>query len=173
MLKDAIKQMKSGDMSFHDDDAFSPEISLGVPVMIPENYIPDLDTRLNFYRRLARLRKRSEIDELAAEMIDRFGPIPDEIETLFQIVRIKAFARVAGIASLDGGVRGATIRFRNNKFSNPKGLLDFIGKNHRQIKVKDTRIVVLRDWSSDARRLNGALKICADLAKIAKAADAE
>ncbi len=170
MLKDAISSMKSGDLSVYDQDVFSPEISLGVAVMIPENYITDLDTRLSFYRRLARLRKRSEIDELAAEMIDRFGALPNEIETLFQITRIKAFARVAGIQNFDAGSKGAIIRFRNNKFVNPKGLIEFISSEHGRVKVKDTRIIVLRDWSNENRRLSGSLKVVAQLAKIAKEA---
>lgn len=169
MLKDAIAKLKSGDMSLHDDSAeFSPEISLGVAVMIPEDYVTDLDTRLSLYRRLARLRKKTEIEEFAAEMIDRFGPLPKELDTLFQIVRIKAFARFAGISQLDAGPRGATIRFHRNNFANPKGLVEFIASERGQAKVKDTRIIVLREWSSDRMRISGALRLMADLAKIAK-----
>ncbi len=170
MLKDAIAKLKSGDMSLHDDSGeFSPEISLGVAVMIPEDYVTDLDTRLSLYRRLARLRKKTEIEDFAAELIDRFGPLPKELDTLFQIVRIKAFARVAGVSQLDAGPRGATLRFHRNNFANPKGLVDFIASERGQAKVKDTRIIVLRDWSSDRMRISGALRLMADLAKIAKA----
>ena len=169
MLKDAIAKLKAGDLSLHDDNnEFSPEISLGVAVMIPEEYVTDLDTRLSLYRRLARLRKKTEIEDFAAELIDRFGPLPKELDTLFQLVRIKAFARVAGISQLDAGPRGATIRFHRNNFANPKGLVEFISGERGQAKVKDTRIVVLRDWADDRVRIAGALRLMADLAKIAK-----
>ncbi len=169
MLKDAITALKAGDLSLHDrSDQLSPEISLGVAVMIPEDFVSDLDTRLSLYRRLARLRKKDEIDDFTEELIDRFGPLPDEIYTLFKIVRIKAFARVAGISNLDAGARGATIKFFQNRFKNPKGLVEFISNEHGNAKVKDTRIIVFRNWENEQSRIAGALKLVAELAKIAR-----
>ena len=128
MLEDTIARIKSGELqglsSISDD--WSPQLNLGVPVMIPEAYIPDLDIRLGLYRRLSSLQTKVELEGFAAELIDRFGPIPKEVNTLMLIVRIKAMCKRAGIGRLDAGPRGATVQFHNDKFANPAGLVEFL-----------------------------------------------
>ena len=126
MLNEAIAKLRSGDIEMEGDGEWSPRINLGVPVLIPETYVPDLDVRLGLYRRLSSLEKKVEMEGFAAELIDRFGPLPPEVETLMLVVRIKALCKRAGIASLDGGPKGATVQFHNDKFANPAGLVTFI-----------------------------------------------
>ena len=109
-----------------DDGEWSPQINLGVPVLIPEAYVPDLDVRLGLYRRLSSLEKKVELEGFAAELIDRFGPLPSEVDTLMLIVRIKALCKRAGIAKLDGGPKGATVQFHDDKYANPAGLVQFL-----------------------------------------------
>ena len=106
-----------------DDGDWSPQINLGVPVLIPEAYVPDLDVRLGLYRRLSGLERKVEMEGFAAELIDRFGPLPAEVETLMLVVRIKALCKRAGIAKLDGGPKGATVAFHGDKYANPAGLV--------------------------------------------------
>ena len=92
-----------------------------MPVLIPEAYVPDLDVRLGLYRRLSALERKVEMEGFAAELIDRFGPLPAEVETLMLVVRIKALCKRAGIAKLDGGPKGATVQFHNDKYRQPGG----------------------------------------------------
>ncbi|WP_424932292.1 transcription-repair coupling factor [Amaricoccus macauensis] len=167
MLSEAIAKLQSGEVEMADDGEWSPQINLGVPVLIPEPYVPDLDVRLGLYRRLSSLEKRVEMEGFAAELIDRFGPLPGEVDTLLQVVRIKAMCKRAGIAKLDGGPKGATIQFHNDKFANPAGLVEFMHAQKGQAKVKDNKIIVRRDWSDDRAKLQGAFGIARDLAQFA------
>ncbi len=167
MLEEAIAKIRSGEMEglTDDDDQWAPNINLGVSVLIPEAYVPDLDVRLGLYRRLSSLTTKVELEGFAAELIDRFGKLPKEVNTLLLVVRIKAMCKRAGIAKLDGGPKGATIQFHNDKFRNPQGLVEFIQDQKGQAKVKDNKIVVRRDWTSSADKIKGAFAIARDLAE--------
>ncbi len=123
MLEEAIAKIRSGEMEglSEADDQWAPQINLGVPVLIPEDYVPDLDVRLGLYRRLSSLSTKVELEGFAAELIDRFGKLPREVNTLMLVVRIKAMCKRAGIAKMDGGPKGATIQFHNDKFASPSG----------------------------------------------------
>jgi transcription-repair coupling factor (superfamily II helicase) len=168
MLQEAIAKLQSGEVELADEGEWSPQINLGVPVLIPESYVPDLDVRLGLYRRLSSLERKVEMEGFAAELIDRFGPLPAEVETLMLVVRIKALCKRAGIAKLDGGPKGATVQFHNDKYANPAGLVQFLNDQRGTAKVKDNRIVVRRDWEGDKARLAGAFGIARDLAALAK-----
>ncbi len=167
MLEEAIAKIKSGEMEglSETEDQWAPQINLGVPVLIPEDYVPDLDVRLGLYRRLSSLTTKVELEGFAAELIDRFGKLPKEVNTLLLVVRIKAMCKRAGIAKLDGGPKGATIQFHNDKFASPEGLVAFIQDQKGLAKVKDNKIVVRRDWKKDADKIKGAYAIARDLAE--------
>ncbi|MES0824212.1 transcription-repair coupling factor [Ruegeria sp. SCP11] len=167
MLEEAIAKIKAGEMEglSDADDQWAPQINLGVPVLIPEDYVPDLDVRLGLYRRLSSLSTKVELEGFAAELIDRFGKLPKEVNTLMLVVRIKAMCKRAGIAKLDGGPKGATIQFHNDKFASPQGLVEFIQNQRGLAKVKDNKIVVRRDWKKDSDKIKGAFAIARDLAE--------
>ncbi len=167
MLEEAIAKIKAGEMEglSDSDDQWAPQINLGVPVLIPEDYVPDLDVRLGLYRRLSSLSTKVELEGFAAELIDRFGKLPKEVNTLMLVVRIKAMCKRAGIAKLDGGPKGATIQFHNHKFASPQGLVEFIQNQRGLAKVKDNKIVVRRDWKKDSDKIKGAFSIARDLAE--------
>ncbi len=167
MLEEAIAKIKAGEMEglSEADDQWAPQINLGVPVLIPEDYVPDLDVRLGLYRRLSGLSTKVELEGFAAELIDRFGPLPREVNTLMLVVRIKAMCKRAGIAKMDGGPKGATIQFHNDKFASPEGLVQFIQDQRGLAKVKDNKIVVRRDWKKDSDKIKGAFAIARDLAE--------
>ena len=132
MLEEAIAKLRSGEVELADEGEWSPQINLGVPVLIPEAYVPDLDVRLGLYRRLSALERKVEMEGFAAELIDRFGPLPAEVDTLLLVVRIKALCKRAGIARLDGGPKGATVQFHNDKYANPAGLVEFLNDQTRR-----------------------------------------
>ena len=171
MLQDAIAKIRSGEMDglSVNDDQWAPQINLGVPVLIPEDYVPDLDVRLGLYRRLSSLTTKVELEGFAAELIDRFGKLPKEVNTLMLVVRIKAMCKKAGISKLDGGPKGATVQFHNDKFASPEGLVSFIQSQKGQAKVRDNKIVVLREWKTDVEKIKGAFAIARDLAEHAGA----
>jgi transcription-repair coupling factor (superfamily II helicase) len=167
MLEEAIAKIRSGNMEMltEDDGQWAPTINLGVPVLIPADYVPDLDVRLGLYRRLSQLHTKVELEGFAAELIDRFGKLPKEVNTLLLVVRIKAMCKRAGIAKLDGGPKGATIQFHNDKFANPAGLVEFVQNQRGLAKVRDNKIVVRRDWARDSDKIKGAFAIARDLAE--------
>jgi len=170
MLEEAIAKIRSGELEglTEADGQWAPQINLGVPVLIPEDYVPDLDVRLGLYRRLSDLSTKVELEGFAAELIDRFGKLPKEVNTLLLVVRIKAKCKQAHIAKFDAGPRGATIQFHRDKFPNPAGLVAFIEDQKGLAKVKDNKIVVRRDWKRDSDKIKGAFAIARDLAVFAK-----
>jgi len=171
MLEEAIAKLKSGETEgpVETDGQWAPQINLGVPVLIPEAYVPDLDVRLGLYRRLADLTTKMELEAFAAELIDRFGKLPREVNTLIAIMRIKALCRRAGIARLDGGPKGATVQFHLDRFANPRGLVEFLTDQKGLAKVRDNKVVIRRDWSDERERIRGAHAIARDLAVKAEA----
>ena len=167
MLEEAIAKIRSGQTDGLSDtgEQWAPQINLGVPVLIPEDYVPDLDVRLGLYRRLSGLETKVEMEGFAAELIDRFGKLPREVNMLMLVVRIKAMCKRAGIAKLDGGPKGATIQFHEDKFASPEGLVEFIEAQRGLAKLRENKLVVRRDWKADADRIKGAFAIARDLAE--------
>jgi transcription-repair coupling factor (superfamily II helicase) len=174
MLEETIAKIKSGELQglAQVDDGWSPQINLGVPVMIPDAYIPDLDIRLGLYRRLSSLATKVELEGFAAELIDRFGPIPKEVNTLMLIVRIKAMCKRAGISRIDAGPKGATLQFHNDKFANPAGLVEFLREQGPAAKVQGNKVVLMGEMKSEADRIKGAFAIARGLAEKVKAGEA-
>jgi transcription-repair coupling factor (superfamily II helicase) len=167
MLEETIAKIKSGELQGLSsvDDHWAPQINLGVPVMIPETYIPDLDIRLGLYRRLSSLATKVELEGFAAELIDRFGPLPKEVNTLMVIVRIKALCKKAGIARLDVGPKGATVQFHKDKFGNPAGLVEFVKAQGAGARIAGNKIVLVGEMKSEADRIKGAFNVARDLAE--------
>jgi len=143
-------------------------------VLIPEDYVHDLGVRLGLYRRIAGLLDRREIDGFAAELIDRFGALPPEVDNLLEIIAVKRYCREAGIEKLEAGPKGAVIALRENRFANPVGLVDLIQRNAGTLKLRpDHKIVYLRNWEDAKTRLAGVAKLAQALAKIARTAQPE
>ena len=166
MLEETIAKLKSGELTEAGAEGeWSPQINLGVPVMIPENFVPDLDVRLGLYRRLSSLTTKVELEGFAAELIDRFGELPKEVNTLLLVVRIKAMCKRAQISRMDAGPKGATVQFHQDKFPNPAGLVEFLADQRGMAKINGNKVVVRRDWATDAERIKGAFAIARDLAE--------
>lgn len=169
MLEEAVAEAKSaGDIEDQVADKWSPQIDIGIPVLIPNDYVPDLGVRLSLYRRIADLTDRAEIDAFAAEMIDRFGSLPDEVENLLETVAIKRLCLAAGVEKVDAGSKGAVITFRNNEFNNLAGLVEFITSQVGTSKLRpDHKLVFMRSWDDAAARLTGVQYLMKELSDIA------
>jgi transcription-repair coupling factor (superfamily II helicase) len=137
-------------------------------VTIPESYIADLTMRLSLYRRLSALEEEAEIEAMGAEIVDRFGPPPPEVDLLLKLVRIKALCRRAHVEKLDAGAKGLTLAFRDNSFANPAGLVKWVESQGSLARVRpDMRIVVAGDFEELPDRLEGALATMREIARIA------
>jgi len=171
LLEEAVAAARAGGEAAETAETWSPQISLGMPVLIPEGYVADLSVRLNLYRRIAAVASREEIEALAAEMIDRFGPLPGEVENLLDVVALKALCLRANVERFDAGPKGGVIAFRNGEFPNPVGLVGYISKNVATIRIKpDQKLVIMRQWEDASLRLTGARRIMEALVEIAEAA---
>jgi transcription-repair coupling factor (superfamily II helicase) len=172
MLEDAVADMKAGGhaQALVDARGWSPQINTGAAVLIPEAYVPDLNVRLALYRRLSDAERPEDREALAAELIDRFGPLPEEAGALLKVVAIKGLCRQANVAKVDVGPKGAVITFRDDKFPNPLGLVGFIQKRPADWKIRpDQKVVVKGDWPTPEARLAVAERVMGELAKLALA----
>jgi transcription-repair coupling factor (superfamily II helicase) len=173
MLEDAVHELraKGGDEPAAVDRGWSPQINTGAAVLIPDDYVPDLNVRLALYRRLSDAEKADDREALAAELIDRFGPLPPEADQLLKVVAIKGLCREANVAKIDVGPKGAVASFRNDHFANPGGLVAFIQRNANLWRLRpDQKVVIKGEWESPAQRLSAAERVLKELARLAKAA---
>jgi transcription-repair coupling factor (superfamily II helicase) len=172
MLEEAVASLKAG-ITEPVADTWSPQITIGTPVMIPEDYVADLPVRLALYRRLAEIEDEREIDAFAAELTDRFGKLPVEVEHLLQVVAIKSLCRQANVEKIEGGPKGLVLSFRDNRFANPERLVGFIREQGPAARVRpDMKVVFFGNWQSPEQRLKGAAQILRDLVRLAQPAKA-
>jgi transcription-repair coupling factor (superfamily II helicase) len=170
MLEDAIVELKAGGIPSREE--FTPQISVDAPIMIPETYVPDLDLRMGLYRRLGELDDRQAIESFAAELIDRFGALPEETANLMKIVEVKLNLKQAMVAKLDIGPRGAVVTFAPSGFPDLASLLGYIERLKGAAKLRpDSKMIVARDWPNADARLNGALQLSRGLARVAAAGE--
>ncbi|MFO1070078.1 MAG: transcription-repair coupling factor [Geminicoccaceae bacterium] len=169
MLEEAVAQLKQ-DKARADAESgeWTPQITVDAAALMPETYVGDLDLRLSLYRRLAGLEEPSDIESFAAELIDRFGPLPPETESLLQLVAVKQLCRRANVAKLDIGPKGIVLAFRDNRFGKPERLVGWIAQSKGQMRVRpDHKLVVMRETSSPAERLKVARQVVGELTRLA------
>jgi transcription-repair coupling factor (superfamily II helicase) len=168
MLEEAVASLRAGE-GVAGDERWSPQITVGMSVMIPEGYVPDLELRMSLYRRLAALDNAAEIDQFGAELIDRFGPLPQEVEHLLKIVFVKALCRRANVEKVEAGPKGMVVAFRGNVFANPPALVREISDQGSMAKLRpDQRVVFIRDWGRAEERLKGVAGILTRLVRLAE-----
>jgi transcription-repair coupling factor (superfamily II helicase) len=166
MLEEAVASLRGGEMG-EVADQWSPQISLGTAILIPESYVADLQLRLGLYRRLSNVEKRADIDAFAAELADRFGELPSEVGHLLDVMEIKGLCRQAGIAQVDAGPKGALVAFRKNEFANPEGLVRYMQKAKGRMKLQpDHKLVFKADWDLPEARLKGVRGLVLELAEM-------
>jgi transcription-repair coupling factor (superfamily II helicase) len=167
MLEDAIMDAKAGGLAEARPRDLSPQITVDAPILIPEDYVPDLNLRMSLYRRINEIEAPQDIEAFAAELIDRFGKLPEPTENLLTLMTIKLNARKAHIAKIDVGPRGALVSFWNNSFPDIPGLLAYVARLNGVAKLRpDNKLSISRAWSDPKARLGGALQLSRGLAKI-------
>ncbi|UMM64743.1 transcription-repair coupling factor [Aristophania vespae] len=173
MLQEAVIDLrKERGKAVTEDEKWTPIISLGLPVLLPETYVTDLSVRLGLYRRIANLKDESELDAMRVELVDRFGPLPTEVENLLEIVILKKLCLEAGVERLEAGPKGMVLQFRNNRFANPEGLLKWIDRNQKAgVKIRsDHKLAMIREMKN-AVRLSMARKVLTSLCKLVEKAN--
>ena len=168
MLEEAIVDAKAGGLAeAARSREFSPQISVDAAILIPDEYVPDLDLRMGLYRRMNELQDKPEIESFAAELIDRFGPLPEPTGNLLQVIEAKLNLKKACVAKLDAGPRGALVTFHESNFPDLPGLLAYVERLKGTAKLRpDSKLVISRDWGTGAKQLHGALQLSRGLAKI-------
>ena len=168
MLEDEVAAMRQGGVDQNTDGQWSPSINIGTSVLIPESYVADLQARLGLYRRLSDFAEQGDVDAFAAELHDRFGKRPEEVDHLLDIVSIKLLCRKANVEKVDAGPKGATVTFRKGIFANPPVLVTWISGQGTLAKLRpDMSLVLLRDWADAKARLKGTRLLLQNLVKLA------
>ena len=170
MLEEAVASLKAGSSleEIEQNETWSPQISVGVSVLIPENYVSDLSVRMKLYHELSNIENEDELLEAKNDMLDRFGDIPEEVENLFKVVEMKTLCLQAHIEKIDAGPKGATIVFHKNYFPNPAGLVGFINSQMGLAKLTPEKMTITRSWSNDADRVSGVYQLLKKFAQMAK-----
>ena len=168
MLEDAILAAKAGDFSMlRERGALNPQITVDAPIMIPEDYVPDLAVRMALYRRMNDAEGPEAVEALAAEMIDRFGPLPTPTQNLLRLIEVKRQAIIAGISKIDVGAKGVLVSFHGDTFADPQGLFAYVKRLNGVAKLRpDNKMVVQRAWDNAEARLNGLVQLTRGLSAI-------
>lgn len=168
MLEDAVAEARMGAQSTPETQqniSFVPNLTLGVSVVIPEDYVADLSVRLSLYRRLADTQTDLEVDALGAEMVDRFGPLPNDVETLLKLMKIRMLCVKARVVAMDIGPKGALVSFLNNEPNDVPKLMTYLQKNAGLVKVRpDQKLFYPRVLNQPDQRLSAAYSIANQLA---------
>ena len=137
LLERAVKSLKSGKQPELNTSLHSgSEVDLGVTALIPEDYLPDVHTRLVFYKRIASAETKSDLRELEVEMIDRFGLLPDSVKQLFEVTKIKLLIEPIGITKLDASESMIRIQLNNEPNIDPVKLIKLIQSQPKQFQLK-------------------------------------
>ncbi len=172
MLEEAIMDAKADAYGFMKPrGSFSPQITIDAPILIPDDYVPDLSLRMALYRRLNDLDEAQDIEGFAAEMTDRFGSIPEPTQNLLKLIQIKQNALVAQVSKIEVGARGTLVSFHQDAPPNVPGLLAYVDKLGETAKLRpDSKLVINRVWGDPTSRLNGCLQLSKGLANLARKA---
>ncbi len=171
LLEEAValaRQEEEGGSDAVPSRDWTPQITIDAAALIPDSYIEDLDLRLAMYRRLASLEKPEDIEAFAAELIDRFGPLPDETEQLLKLIGIKQLCRQAGVAKVEAGPKGVVLAFHDNSFARPERLVGYIAQNGKRMKLRpDHHLVVVGETRSPVERLQRVRGLIEELVRLA------
>ncbi len=170
LLEEAVEaaQGRSREAAQAEKADWSPQLNLGIPVLIPDEYVPDLAVRMGLYRRIGALANQDEIESMTAELVDRFGKMPPEAEFLLNTVGLKLLCRAAGVDRIDAGAKAVVLSLHDNKFAKPDRLIAWLQKNAPLVRLRpDHRVMVQRVWNDERQRLSGVTSIVSALAKLA------
>lgn len=166
MLEEAVANLKheASDETVLTQTDFTPQINLGLSVLIPEYYVNDLSLRMGLYKRASSMQDDAEIDSFAAELVDRFGAMPEETRHLIDVLSLKLLCRKAGIERVDVGPKGATIGFFQNHFAKPEELIAFVERRISTLKIRpDQKLFFSKEWKNKADTITTLKKLLGEI----------
>ena len=172
MLNRAVESLRKGEIP--DVDApleTGTEVKFHVPALIPDDYLPNISTRLVLYKRVAQAKSKEQLDEVQVEMIDRFGLLPDATKQLFVQAEVRLRAERLGISTIDVGAGGGSVKFEETTPVPVNALIQLLQSNPKEFKLAGSDTLrFIKNLESTADRKNyvdGLLqrweKACADL----------
>ena len=166
MLRQAVEAARAGRPV---PATVPPRVTLGRPVLVPEDYIRDANLRLAVYRRLATLDDPEERDEFAAALVDRFGPLPESTEALLDLAALKSLGREAGLASLDIGPNGALLAFHEEAMPDGDALDRFVERRPGLKRRPDGRLVLAAGERGEEAFRRAVRRLLHDLTRLREA----
>jgi transcription-repair coupling factor (superfamily II helicase) len=158
MMEDAVQELR-GQQVRHE---IEPEIQLGIPAFVPGSYIPDEEQRLVFYRRLAGIRSQAELEEIAAEMRDRFGPIPPLADNFLRIMDLRRYLKTAMVVRASLIEDAVTLQFHQEAPVNVEKLIDLVRRKKERYRLSQDHQLVFRpeagDWDGLIEETKGVLQ---------------
>jgi transcription-repair coupling factor (superfamily II helicase) len=154
MLDRAVKAMKEGKhLDLDAPLASQSEIEMRVPALLPEDYVNDVHVRLALYKRIAAAADDSALEELTAELVDRFGELPPQTHNLLRNARLRLRARRLGIRRLDFGAHGGHLIFETENRIDPKAVVRLIQDRSREYRLEGPlKLRVSHDLEDEAER---------------------
>lgn len=155
LLESAVDALKEGrEPSLEDLTSNQTEIEMRMPVLLPDDFIPDVNIRLSFYKRIASARDDVELDELKVELIDRFGLLPDAARFLLQTASLRQHAQKLGIKRIEGNERGGFIEFGEKNKVDPVYLIGLLQRQPQIFRLEGpTKLKFMQDLSDRTKRL--------------------
>ncbi|EKQ8320829.1 transcription-repair coupling factor [Salmonella enterica subsp. enterica serovar Kentucky] len=156
LLENAVDALKAGrEPSLEDLTSQQTEVELRMPSLLPDDFIPDVNTRLSFYKRIASAKNENELEEIKVELIDRFGLLPDPARNLLDIARLRQQAQKLGIRKLEGNEKGGTIEFADKNHVDPAWLIGLLQKQPQHFRLDGpTRLKFIQDLSERKTRID-------------------
>lgn len=160
LLENAVAALKAGrEPALEDLICQQAEVDLRIPSLLPDDFIPDVNTRLSFYKRIASAHSENNLEDIKAELIDRFGSLPDAARNLLDIALLRQQAQKLGIRKLEGNEKGGIIEFNEKNQVDPQWLIDLLRQQPQHyrldgpMRLKCTRQLAQRkarlEWARD------------------------
>ena len=166
LLREKIDEIRSNGANSTDTE-WSPQISLGLSVLIPEKYMPNLNSRLHYYKKLAYAHTTEELGFIKEDIQNQYGNLPDAINHLIQITNLRITCKFLNIEKIDLGGKGMNIKFRNNEFAKIPELIDFISKNADRLKMRSDQSIVYKFTQiNKLMNINEAFNFVDDIANL-------
>jgi transcription-repair coupling factor (superfamily II helicase) len=167
MLEQAVKALREGrDPVIERPLAADTEVELRLPAFLPDTYIADVHVRLSLYKRIAAATDEAALDDLTAEIIDRFGALPPSAQHLLRIARLKLMSRALGIRRLDLGSQGGYVLFERVNQVEPTAVVRMVQKNPREYRLEGAlKLRVTRAVETDEGRFKFAAELLKQLGK--------
>ncbi|WP_192458648.1 transcription-repair coupling factor [Musicola keenii] len=167
LLESAVESLKAGrEPSLEDLISSQTEVELRLPALLPDDFIPDVNTRLSFYKRIASAHSDDELDDLKVELIDRFGKLPDAARNLLQIAGLRQQAQSLGIKRIEGNDKGGFVEFSQHNRVDPMHLIGLLQRNPSVYRLDGpTRLKFIREQGDRQQRLTFVTELLNDMAQ--------